>query len=665
MDQVSLQPGFRFHPTDVELVSYYLKRKVRGKRFGVNAISEIDLYKFEPWDLPGKSGLQSRDLEWFFFSPKDKKYPNGSRTNRSTKDGYWKTTGKDRPVCSASQTVGMKKTLVYHTGRAPRGVRTNWVMHEYRLEGKDLKMSNIAQDSYVLCRVFQKSGPGPKNGEQYGAPFREEDWNADLFGEPKAISSVEMDQMTTNDSASSKSNEEVIVQRGGDPALDNMIVAPVEELAYSTSDIDIDGILNSWIDDPNDMELNANEKDSVHGNQEWDVLISKETLKDTIPQTEHGEVFNDLGDLIGNINNPVQRNMEDYVGIFPLQDVMRVEEQGPTGIDPFLSHLHESSPAVPDGSYLELKDLVNPVELNSSDLETFDRKDTFFDVSDCADNFAAPSMALCPKESQNQNTELSFLSGKQEMSTEASEQTQIPTYGDSVFEEQACNVERHPYSSSAVENLGVPYWTQGQWMNNATNGYAFSEVDNERNLVFSADDEFMTGGDVSAGLQYSKNHKDSDIGASSKFASLLASISARPALAAEYPFKRKYLSQVPKVDSVTVETAVNHVASVSVTCACSILLEPKVEQSSGSLLSTCSCGVANGIVQGSFAYSWPVSSSIGFKSADSVPRRNTPGSLHAGFLFVFFLGAISAFMWALVVGGTLTLGKCIWKLIIS
>jgi len=93
----------------------------------------------------GKSCLKSRDLEWYFFNPKDRKYPNGSRTNRSTKDGYWKTTGKDRAISSASKTVGMKKTLVYHRGRAPRGERTNWVMHEFRLEGKDLKMSNIAQ----------------------------------------------------------------------------------------------------------------------------------------------------------------------------------------------------------------------------------------------------------------------------------------------------------------------------------------------------------------------------------------------------------------------------------------------------------------------------------------------------------------------------------------
>jgi len=53
MAQTSLPPGFRFHPTDVELVSYYLKRKIMGKKLIVDAISEVDLYKFPPWDLPG------------------------------------------------------------------------------------------------------------------------------------------------------------------------------------------------------------------------------------------------------------------------------------------------------------------------------------------------------------------------------------------------------------------------------------------------------------------------------------------------------------------------------------------------------------------------------------------------------------------------------------
>ncbi|KAG2310205.1 hypothetical protein Bca4012_024707 [Brassica carinata] len=176
----SLAPGFRFHPTDEELVRYYLKRKVCNKPFNFDAISVTDVYKSEPWDLPDKSKLKSRDLEWYFFSMLDKKYSNGSKTNRATEKGYWKTTGKDREILrNGSRAVGMKKTLVYHKGRAPRGERTNWVMHEYRLTDDELKKTGAPQDAFVLCRIFQKSGTGPKNGEQYGAPYVEEEWEED------------------------------------------------------------------------------------------------------------------------------------------------------------------------------------------------------------------------------------------------------------------------------------------------------------------------------------------------------------------------------------------------------------------------------------------------------------------------------------------------------
>ncbi|CAN8298007.1 unnamed protein product [Cochlearia groenlandica] len=175
----SLAPGFRFHPTDEELVRFYLKRKVCNRPFKFDAISVTDVYKSEPWDLPDKSKLKSRDLEWYFFSMLDKKYSNGSKTNRATEKGYWKTTGKDREIRNGSRVVGMKKTLVYHKGRAPRGERTNWVMHEYRLTDEDLKKAGVPQEAFVLCRIFQKSGTGPKNGEQYGAPYLEEEWEED------------------------------------------------------------------------------------------------------------------------------------------------------------------------------------------------------------------------------------------------------------------------------------------------------------------------------------------------------------------------------------------------------------------------------------------------------------------------------------------------------
>ncbi|XP_030440262.1 NAC domain-containing protein 78-like [Syzygium oleosum] len=197
-----LAPGFRFHPTDEELVRYYLKRKVSGKPLRIDAISDVDVYRCEPWDLPDKSKLKTRDREWYFFSALDKKYANGSKTNRATENGYWKTTGKDRPIFHYSRTVGMKKTLVYHNGRAPRGQRTNWVMHEYRLTDEELEKAGIPQDSFVLCRIFQKSGPGPKNGEQYGAPFIEEEWEDDdvaLFPDQEAMVVVDDEYVEADD----------------------------------------------------------------------------------------------------------------------------------------------------------------------------------------------------------------------------------------------------------------------------------------------------------------------------------------------------------------------------------------------------------------------------------------------------------------------------------
>lgn len=107
----------------------------------------------ENFNCIGKSLLPSKDLEWFFFSPRDRKYPNGSRTNRATKAGYWKATGKDRKVNSQMRAVGMKKTLVYYGGRAPHGTRTDWIMHEYRLDERECENANglQVQSCFILC----------------------------------------------------------------------------------------------------------------------------------------------------------------------------------------------------------------------------------------------------------------------------------------------------------------------------------------------------------------------------------------------------------------------------------------------------------------------------------------------------------------------------------
>ena len=53
MKEEKLPPGFRFHPTDEELVTYYLINKISDANFTARAVTDVDLNKSEPWDLPG------------------------------------------------------------------------------------------------------------------------------------------------------------------------------------------------------------------------------------------------------------------------------------------------------------------------------------------------------------------------------------------------------------------------------------------------------------------------------------------------------------------------------------------------------------------------------------------------------------------------------------
>ncbi|XP_021717717.1 protein CUP-SHAPED COTYLEDON 1-like [Chenopodium quinoa] len=173
-----LPPGFRFHPTDEELVTFYLASKVFNTTTTPNnttnlflsnsgvQILEVDLTRCEPWNLPERAKMGER--EWYLYSLRDRKYPSGLRTNRATETGYWKATGKDRQVYATGITttaagngggmlIGMKKTLVFYQGRAPRGVKTKWIMHEYRLDGHFSSFRLSSKEEWVICRIFHKN----------------------------------------------------------------------------------------------------------------------------------------------------------------------------------------------------------------------------------------------------------------------------------------------------------------------------------------------------------------------------------------------------------------------------------------------------------------------------------------------------------------------------
>ncbi|CAF2133280.1 hypothetical protein HID58_013292 [Brassica napus] len=169
----SVPPGFRFHPTDEELVGYYLRKKVASQKIDLDVIRDIDLYRIEPWDLQERCriGYEERN-EWYFFSHKDKKYPTGTRTNRATMAGFWKATGRDKAVYEKSKLMGMRKTLVFYKGRAPNGQKTDWIMHEYRLESDE--NAPPQEEGWVVCRAFKKK---PTTGQARNT----ETWRSGYF----------------------------------------------------------------------------------------------------------------------------------------------------------------------------------------------------------------------------------------------------------------------------------------------------------------------------------------------------------------------------------------------------------------------------------------------------------------------------------------------------
>ncbi|KAJ9147630.1 hypothetical protein P3X46_029767 [Hevea brasiliensis] len=164
IDDVML-PGFRFHPTDEELVGFYLKRKIKQQTLPIELIKQVDIYKYDPWDLPKL--VTAGEKEWYFYCPRDRKYRNSARPNRVTGAGFWKATGTDRPIYSSDGTkcIGLKKSLVFYRGRAAKGIKTDWMMHEFRLptlaepspSKKFLDKSLPPNDAWAICRIFKKT----------------------------------------------------------------------------------------------------------------------------------------------------------------------------------------------------------------------------------------------------------------------------------------------------------------------------------------------------------------------------------------------------------------------------------------------------------------------------------------------------------------------------
>nr|QDC33491.1 NAC8 transcription factor [Medicago sativa] len=153
-NNVNLPPGFRFYPTDEELVVHFLHRKASLLPCHPDVIPDLDLYPFDPWQLQGRALEEGN--QWYYYSRRTQ--------NRMTNSGYWMPMGMEEQVVTSSSNkrVGMKKYYVFHIGEAPNGNQTNWIMQEYRLSDSASSSSRSSSKrksqpkSWVICRVYER-----------------------------------------------------------------------------------------------------------------------------------------------------------------------------------------------------------------------------------------------------------------------------------------------------------------------------------------------------------------------------------------------------------------------------------------------------------------------------------------------------------------------------
>ncbi|GJM92473.1 hypothetical protein PR202_ga08949 [Eleusine coracana subsp. coracana] len=176
-----LPPGYRFYPTEEELICFYLRNRLDGLRDDIErVIPVVEVYSVDPWQLSEIQSGAGVGEPWFYFCPRQEREARGGRPSRTTPSGYWKAAGTPGPVYSSAdrRAIGIRKTMVFYRGRAPSGTKTQWKMNEYRALQYDSAGGHTTDGSsssahaaaplnhpppqlrseFSLCRLYTRSG---------------------------------------------------------------------------------------------------------------------------------------------------------------------------------------------------------------------------------------------------------------------------------------------------------------------------------------------------------------------------------------------------------------------------------------------------------------------------------------------------------------------------
>lgn len=134
--------------------------------YGLTRTSDETLFLFlflSSCIIAGISGeLCTGDEPWFFFSPRQERETHGGRPNRLTPSGYWKATGTPSYVFSTTDNhhrkIGLKRTMVFHEGKAPTGNKTKWKVNEYKAL-EEASTSSDAPKVYMVQELKNRKSP--------------------------------------------------------------------------------------------------------------------------------------------------------------------------------------------------------------------------------------------------------------------------------------------------------------------------------------------------------------------------------------------------------------------------------------------------------------------------------------------------------------------------
>ncbi|WCJ22541.1 NAC domain containing protein 2 [Euphorbia peplus] len=140
----NLPVGWRFQPTNEELLHHYLKNKRLGIPIHGNDIEDIQICDFDPWDLIHKNSHSQE--RYLFYRRQFHKKTGGVQRKRKAKAGHWKRTGEIQYIKreDGDEVIGTKTIFVYQDPGP-----TVFVKHEFEL-------SSSVQDDYdfVICKLM-------------------------------------------------------------------------------------------------------------------------------------------------------------------------------------------------------------------------------------------------------------------------------------------------------------------------------------------------------------------------------------------------------------------------------------------------------------------------------------------------------------------------------